>query len=368
MPISSGKIVAPVSIDDVRTALGVSSYDLGYLCKNTHGKTNMWAKYKPVIYPSENINLTNSNWWKSSNGNCGIDASGAQAGTYKDIVSKMTSDGSNGYKYSPPQGGSNAPFRLLDFEGYMPEAMAPIHSFTVPKQVDNLSGSTFDATVAYNTSSSTGENLSLSDIGGLVWQGVTYTLGDMYFGVYMVQKGGTRSQRLTADSPGRMQVQVPVGGLPVNTYNVYPFLSTVKLGIQDADKAAGYFTLPNTKVAEIQVVSSTYNIIINASIGMIATALTVTVQVKNPTSSSKTFTNNWLWVRFAKHDLFDPQVAGETKLNLGTFTVAAGETYTVISKIFDIEADKSYKVWVTLDSSRYTDFVEPLRPMPPMQQ
>lgn len=362
MPISSGKIVAPVSIDDVRTALGVSSYDLGYLCKNTHGKTNMWAKYKPVIYPSENINLTNSDWWKSSNGNCGIDTSGAQAGTYKDIVSKMTSDGANGYKYSPPQGGSNAPFRLLDFEGYMPEAMAPIHSFTVPKQVDNLSGGTFNATVAYNPSSSMGGSLSLSDIGGLVWQGVAYTLGDMYFGVYMVQKGGTRSQRLTADSPGTMQVQVPVGGLPVNTYNVYPFLSTVKLGILDTDKAAGYFTLPNTKVAEIQVVSTTYNIIINAGIGMIATALTVTVRVKNSTSSSKTFTNNWLWVRFAKYDLFDPLMSGETKLELGTFTVAAGETYTVIRKIFDIEADESYKVWVTLDSSRYTDSVAPLRP------
>ena len=363
MPISSGKIVAPVSIDDVRTALGVSSYDLGYLCKNTHGKTNMWAKYKPVIYPSEKINLTNSNWWKSSNGNCGIDASGAQADTYKDIVSKMTSDGSNGYKYSPPQGGSNAPFRLLDFEGYMPEAMAPIHSFTVPKQVDNLSGSTFTATVAYNPSSLMGGSLSLSDIGGLVWQGVAYTLGDMYFGVYMVQKGGTRSQRLTANSPGTMQVQVPTNGLSVNTYNVYPFLSTVKLGILDADKAAGYFTLPNTKVAKIQVVSTTYNIIINAGIGMIATALTVTVQVKNPTSSSKTFTNNWLWVRFAKYDLFDPQMLGETKLKLGTFTVAAGETYTVIRKTFDIEADESYKVWVTLDSSRYTYFVVPLRPI-----
>lgn len=219
------------------------------------------------------------------------------------------------------------------------------------------------ATVAYNPSSSMGGSLSLSDIGGLVWQGVTYTLGDMYFGVYMVQKGGTRSQRLTADSPGTMLVQVPVGGLPVSTYNVYPFLSTVKLGRLDADKAAGYFTLPNTKVAEIQVVSTTYNIIINAGIGMIATALTVTVQVKNPTSSSKTFTNNWLWVRFAKHDLFDPPMVGETKLELGTFTVAAGETYTVIRKTFDIEADKSYKVWVTLDSSRYTDSVVPLRPI-----
>ena len=96
---------------------------------------------------------------------------------------------------------------------------------------------------------------------------------------------------------------------------------------------------------------------------MIASALTVTVQVKNPTSSSKTFTNNWLWVRFAKHDLFDPLMVGETKLELGTFTVAAGETYTVIRKTFDIEADESYKGWVTLDSSRYTDSVVPLRPI-----
>lgn len=364
MPISSGKIIAPVSIDDVRTALGVSSYDLGYLCKNTHGKTNMWAKFKPVIYPSENINLTNSNWWKSSNGNCGIDTSAAKATNYTDIPNKMTADGVNGYKYQPPTGGNNAPFRLLDFEGYMPEVMPPIRSFTIPKIVDNLSGSTFTATVAYNISSSTGESLSLSDIGGLVWQGTTYTLGDMYFGVYMVQKGGTRAQRLTADSPGTMQVQVPTNGLPINTYNVYPFLSTVKIGIRDADKAAGYYTLPNTKVAEIQVASSLYKITINASIGVIETALSVTVQVENPTSSSKTFTNNWLWVRFAKYDILDPLMVGETKLNLGTFTVAAGEKYTVINKLFTIEENQSYKVWVTLDSSRYTYSIIPLRPVP----
>ena len=47
MSNSGGKITAPVSIDDVRTVLGVSSYDLGTLCKNSNGKINKWSKYKP---------------------------------------------------------------------------------------------------------------------------------------------------------------------------------------------------------------------------------------------------------------------------------------------------------------------------------
>lgn len=52
MSNSGGKITAPVSIEDVRTVLGVSSYDLGTLCKSE--KINMWAKYKPVRVPMFN--------------------------------------------------------------------------------------------------------------------------------------------------------------------------------------------------------------------------------------------------------------------------------------------------------------------------
>lgn len=49
MAHSNGKITAPVGIDaDIAPVLGVSSYDLGYLCSNAHGKINKWSKIKPV--------------------------------------------------------------------------------------------------------------------------------------------------------------------------------------------------------------------------------------------------------------------------------------------------------------------------------
>ena len=42
----SGIISAPVSIDDVKQALGESSNDLATLCKSEN--INMWSLYKPI--------------------------------------------------------------------------------------------------------------------------------------------------------------------------------------------------------------------------------------------------------------------------------------------------------------------------------
>lgn len=42
------RVIAPVSIYDVQRALGVSSGDLGTLCKHTN--INLWARYKPIRY------------------------------------------------------------------------------------------------------------------------------------------------------------------------------------------------------------------------------------------------------------------------------------------------------------------------------
>lgn len=57
MSNSGGKITAPVSIEDVRTVLGVSSYDLGTLCKNTHGKIRILSISKPTdkFFPNEEV-------------------------------------------------------------------------------------------------------------------------------------------------------------------------------------------------------------------------------------------------------------------------------------------------------------------------
>lgn len=48
MPYSNGIITAPISINDVRTALGVSTYDLGTLCKNESGKIRILSISKPT--------------------------------------------------------------------------------------------------------------------------------------------------------------------------------------------------------------------------------------------------------------------------------------------------------------------------------
>lgn len=48
MPYVNHRVIAPVSIYDVQRALGVSSGDLGTLCKHTN--INLWARYKPIRY------------------------------------------------------------------------------------------------------------------------------------------------------------------------------------------------------------------------------------------------------------------------------------------------------------------------------
>ena len=66
MSVSNGKIVAPVSIADVKSVLGESSNDLATLCKSS--KINVWAKYKPTVYPSP----FPDDWYKAKDGNYGI--------------------------------------------------------------------------------------------------------------------------------------------------------------------------------------------------------------------------------------------------------------------------------------------------------
>lgn len=57
MAVNYGQISAPVSIDDVRTAIGSGSYDLATLCSNASGTINKWAKYKPIKADSASLNL-----------------------------------------------------------------------------------------------------------------------------------------------------------------------------------------------------------------------------------------------------------------------------------------------------------------------
>lgn len=135
----NGKITAPVSIDDVKRALGESSDDLATLCNNDG--IVPWSRCKPIAYSQpftdippvredRTINVT------SYNGapcivRCGIlvpeikyDVNNFNA--IFDIAERLDSDNTWGNRFAPSatyngyhlHGGTSEPYRLGDFRNY----------------------------------------------------------------------------------------------------------------------------------------------------------------------------------------------------------------------------------------------------------
>ena len=54
MSIQYGEVIAPIGLQELYNHMGLApykgNYDLGYLCGNSHGKTNKWAWHKPIRY------------------------------------------------------------------------------------------------------------------------------------------------------------------------------------------------------------------------------------------------------------------------------------------------------------------------------
>lgn len=166
MPYNSetGIISAPVSIDDVKRALGESSNDLATLCKSKN--INIWSKYKPISckgefkeYPiredSEEI-VTSSYSNFTCVVRCGMNipidtyynlrynyggegfAIKACNNLYKDNVY-----GNDGYISGNkstmvsgkhfPKGGANSPYRLSDFRNYSSKAISNVFLTSFPQ-------------------------------------------------------------------------------------------------------------------------------------------------------------------------------------------------------------------------------------------
>ena len=121
MSVSNGFITAPVSIEDVKTAIVASSRDLGTLCQY-HSESggvqvgiNKWAKYKPVVYANAVTQLSDSQF---ASVNYGLTAPNQRI----NVPSTM----SDSWVYTPPTGTISAPFRLTDFYHYSHRANNPI--------------------------------------------------------------------------------------------------------------------------------------------------------------------------------------------------------------------------------------------------
>lgn len=149
----SGIISAPVSIDDVKRALGESSNDLATLCKSEN--INIWSKYKPISckgefkeYPirEDSDEIVTSSYSKyTCVVRCGMNI---PMDTYKNLRNNYGGEGfaingcynlyvdniygKNGGISADtttmvsgkhfPKGGANSPYRLSDFRNYNSKA------------------------------------------------------------------------------------------------------------------------------------------------------------------------------------------------------------------------------------------------------
>lgn len=201
MPYNSetGIISAPVSIDDVKRALGESSNDLATLCKSEN--INIWSKYKPISckgefkeYPiredsEEIVTSSYSNFtcvvrcgmnipmdtYKNLRYNYGGEGFAIKAcnNLYKDnvygnngYISDNTSTMVSGKHF--PKGGANSPYRLSDFRNYSSKATSNTFRTSIPQlfnaEIYYSSTPKFNCVLYKNTNVDDNTNLTMDDI------------------------------------------------------------------------------------------------------------------------------------------------------------------------------------------------------------
>ena len=195
----SGIISAPVSIDDVKKALGESSNDLATLCKSEN--INIWSKYKPISckgefkeYPiredSEEIVTSSYNKYTCVV-RCGMNI---PMDTYKNLRNNYGGEGfaingcynlyvdniygKNGGISADtttmvsgkhfPKGGANSPYRLSDFRNYNSKAEDNRCLTSLPQfntvEVYYSSTLKFNCVLYMNTNVDNNTNLTMDDI------------------------------------------------------------------------------------------------------------------------------------------------------------------------------------------------------------
>lgn len=239
MAYSNGIITAPVSIDDVKQALGVGSNDLGTLCKSP--QINMWARNKPVVYPAP----------FSFNYGAGLDGKfGIQPFTFTDLSTINTRyvDGNkNGWVYTPPTGGATAPYRLGDFNGYKSDSVPPFYNINVAGGCKDLSDYltiTGDIRNALED-----DEIAVSEIDGV---------SDRYFGVAVTNTSNVAKGCITSTgtiTATGINLQFNISTLSEGNYIVYPFLAAAAINPQSAGNShtGTFYTIPKFNPITVSV-------------------------------------------------------------------------------------------------------------------
>ena len=262
MGYSNGKISAPVSVYDIRNAVGHSSGDLATLIGS--GTINPWAKYKPVqkskIDTMDEWDSTTSKWkstatwWK---GNSTTNIGGITPKSLQITSSTVSSfinlyDGNmNGWVYNRPTGGVNQPYRYLDFAQYNRNAPPPVQGFHINSKISQY-GRLFAAAM-YTPQITDGDSITLADF-------QSQAFSSLYWGILIAQNGSPKLVA-TATTAGDATVDRVFEGsgnvLPLGTYQVYAIFSSVAMFTTNFNSiSALFYTCPMCEIKTIQIVSS----------------------------------------------------------------------------------------------------------------
>lgn len=240
MSLNGGKITAPVSIDDIKNCFGLSTNDLGTLI--TKANINVWAKYKPTVYPSP----FPDDWYKSKNDNYGLNITvDNRVSSWNELVAEY-SKSNNGYIniYNRPTGGADAPYRLGDFRGYNHNAKPEIGDYLAVTNYQE--DSQISLSVAYNAVTVDGDQVSYNDV---------EVYKDLYFGYVITDiSGKTLNLIATASTTSSYEVRIAARTLLAGTYRLYPMFCNVDYSTNHTLRAMYCYAVPNLAGGKIMTV------------------------------------------------------------------------------------------------------------------
>lgn len=330
MSVSNGKITAPVSIDDIKSCFELGSNDLGTLIKTAN--INVWAKYKPTVYPSP----FPDDWYRGGDGNYGLNITvDNKVSTVSNLVAQYSKT-NNGYGnlYKRPTGGSSAPYRLGDFRGYNHNANPELSDYLSVTQL--IRESAHELAVAYNPITTDGDQISYTQISAY---------SGFRFG-FIIMNGSNLATILTASTTinnGNYKVTLPANRLQLGTYKVYPMFCSADYSSSDALKQMDLYAIPNLTGGKTLQIISQSNVVADYLESITAKRVGDRISVILKTKSNAP---NLTVTVYCVYTTTDPSKgqnlsSGESYKNV---TLAAGGA--TASTSFTINTSKSYHIYV----------------------
>ena len=340
MSLSNNKITAPVSVDDVAACLGMNrSSTLADLC--TSSKINVWAKYKPTVFPSPFLD----DWYKAKDGNFGLNITVDNAkSNWKDLVAEY-SKVNNGYitLYNKPIGGASSPYRLGDFRGYFHNANPELRDY-LGKNVFIRESDNNQILTEYNAISADGDQVSYFDLAAFK---------DKYFGYIITDKSKSTLQLITtASSVGTFTVPLPKNALQVGDYLAFPMFCSHNYSSDHTLHQMTCYAIPNLAGGKsLSIISQSQSAAANFAQITAEERLGRIIVMLKMKDNATTVKNVAVYCVYQT----DPSkgqamVSGEYYETIGTMN--AGETKTATFR--NLTSGKSYKIYVIANGTWVT--------------